>query len=221
MKLAFGRFATVGLTLARRGTTTVPPTIKLIGGTRSLMQPPPSSNQLFTYLDTENYNAHNVMIQDEAYSQTVVNPDAQQDWIVVTDKEFHLLVTQESQAKTANEVCDDFLKVSTYVMGRNFNLTDTMFDVLRNQLIAALPQVTDYQLMSIMRLIPLWKMKNAKDPVFCNLWSALDKQCIERYKKWSLDKLLLCMDHWYIMKLSRMSNFVWLGVRKLARKPSR
>jgi hypothetical protein len=161
------------------------------------------------------------MVQDAAYSQTVIDPDNQQDWIVVNDKEFHLLVTQESKEKSVYEVCDDFLKVSMYAMGRDFDLTDPMFDVLRNQLVAMLPQVTDYQLMSIMRMIPLWNMKNAKDPVFYKLWSALDKQCIERYKKWSLDKLLLCMDHWYIMRLSRMSNFVWLGVKKLSRKPSR
>lgn len=222
MKLAFGRLTTIGCSLARQWTTVSSPTVRLVCVARQHTRSPPKSSQpLFTYLDTENYNAHNVMVQDEAYSETVVNPDIWQDWHIVTDQEFHELVKQESMEKTVIQVCNDFLKVSTYVMGKNFDLTDPMFDVLRNQLIAVLPQLTDCQLKSIMKLIPIWNIKNAKHPVFFNLWSALDKQCVDRHRKWSLNKLLLFMDHWYIMRLSRMSNFVWVGVRKLARKPSR
>lgn len=224
MKIAFSRLSTVSrLTLARRCTSATLPVVKLVGVAQQHTRSPPSSNgPLFTYLDTENYNAHNVMIQDGAYSETIVDPDVRRGWFVVTDQEFHELVRQqESLEKTADEVLDDFRKMSMYITGKNFDLTDTMFEELRNRLIAVIPQATDCQLMSTMKLIPLWNIKNAKDPIFYKLWSAFDKECIDRHKKWSLNKLLLFMDHWYLMRLSRLSNFVWIGVRKLARKPSR
>lgn len=173
------------------------------------------------YLDNENFNMHNTMVNDPTYELTVVNLDVRKDWPVVTEKQFHELVIQDFHTRTATEVCDDFLRISVYATGKKFSLMDTMFDGLRNQLIAVLPKAADHQLMSIFRLIPLWGVKNAKDPIYFKLWSEFDKECIVRYKKWSINKLLLFMDHWYIMKLSRLSNFVWMGVRKMARKPSR
>lgn len=174
-----------------------------------------------SFLDHENLNAHNLMANDPAYNDTIINTNVQEEWPIVTDKQFHALITQDFSSKTPDEICDDFQKITVYTMGKEFNIVDTVFDGLRNKLIAILPDVTDHQLMYILKLIPLWKVKNAKDPVFYQLWSQFDKQCIERYKKWSLNKMLLFMDCWYLMKLSRISNFVWLAIRKLAFKPSR
>lgn len=173
------------------------------------------------FLDHENLNAHNLMANDPAYNDTIVNTNVQKEWPIVTDKQFHALITQDFSMKTPDQICDDFLKISVYTMSKEFSIVDTVFDGFRNKLLAILPDVTDHQLMCILKLIPLWKRKNAKDPVFHQLWSQLDKQCVERYKKWSLNKMLLFMDCWYLTRLSRMSNFVWLGVRKLAYKPSR
>lgn len=171
-------------------------------------------------LDTENVSAHRAMTNDPMYGETVVNPDVWRDWPVVTDKQFGDLMARDFGARTAEEVCDDFRKISVYAAGR-FCLTDAAFDRLRKRLIAILPDVTDQQLASVFEVMPLWNAMNFKDPVFRELWSAFDAQCIDRYKSWSLNKLLLFMDHWYVMRLSRFSNFVWLSVRKLARKPSR
>lgn len=220
MNRALTCFATTGRTLSKRYNllTTFSP-VRAIQPLYSS-----SSNQkpkLGLFLDHENINAHSLMANDPAYSDTIVNTNVQEDWPFVTDKQFHALITQDFSLKTPNEICDDFQKISVYSMGKEFNIIDTVFDGFRNKLIAILPDVTDDQLMRILKLIPLWKTKNAKNPVFYQLWSQCDKQCMERYKKWSLNKMLLFMDCWYLMKLSRMSNFVWLGVRKLAYKPSR
>lgn len=161
------------------------------------------------------------MVNDPMYFDTVINPYNQNDWPSVSDKQFHTLITQEFHRKTTNEIYDDFYNISAYIIGKDFNIVDTMFDGLRNQLIANASQFSDEQLMSILKLISLWNIKNLKDPNFYSFWSTFDKQCVVRYKNWSLNKILLFMDHWYVMKLSRLSNFVWLGLRKLARKPSR
>lgn len=174
-----------------------------------------------TFLENENTNAHNTMINDPTYNETVINPYVPEDLPIVTDKEFHYLVNQDFKSRTTDEIYQDFLRISSYIVGKNFSLLDSIFNGLRNELIASLPNITDDQLMSIFKLMPLWKLNNSKDPMYYKLWSEFDKQCVERHKKWSLNKLLLCMDHWYIMKLSKFSNFVWVGIRKLARKPSR
>lgn len=216
MNRILGRLVTtVGQTVARgRNALTTARPVRVLWSMRA-------STVFRTYLDNENFNMHNTMTNDPTYELTVVNLDIREDWPVVTDKQFHDLISQDFHTKTAIEVYDDFLKISVYASGKNFDLTDTMFEGLRNQLITVLPSLSDHQLMSIFRMIPLWNVKNAKDPIFFKLWSEFDKQCIERYKKWSINKLLLFMDYWYIMKLSRMCNFVWLGIRKIARKPSR
>lgn len=224
MHRVFARLATVGRAVAGR---CEPPNrlfLAAAGPARALLRPssekpPPMAAALF--LDNENYNAHSVMMNDPAYGETVVNTDAPEQRPVVTDQQFHALITQDFGSRTADGTCDDFLKISAYAMGREFDLTDAAFDALRAGLTAALPRFTDHQLMSALRAIPLWGVQNGKDPVYYQLWSELDKQCVQRYAKWSLNKMLLFMDCWYLMRLSKMSNFVWLGVRKLARKPSR
>lgn len=173
------------------------------------------------FLDNENINLHNTMINDPAYNGTVINPYTPEDLPTVTDKQFHDLISRDFNSRTSDEIYNDFLHISSYVVGKDCNLLDSEFDGLRNNLIAVLPNVTDDQLMSIFKLIPLWRQNNKNDPIYYKLWSQFDKQCVERHKKWSLNKLLLCMDHWYIMRLSKLSNFVWVGIRKLGRKPSR
>lgn len=174
------------------------------------------------YLNHENFNAHCTMMYDPSYSETVVNTNEQRgQWPVVTDQQFHELMALDYSARTASEVCNDFRQMSVYVAAKEYDLLDSKFDGLRDRLIATAADMTDNQLMSVFESISLWNVQNGKDPVFYRLWSVYDKQCIERYKNWSLNKLLLFMDYWYIIKLSKLSNFVWMGVRKLARKPSR
>lgn len=178
---------------------------------------------LRTHMDVENHNAHNVMVNDPGYRATVVNPvEHVVNWPrVITPQQFHALISQDFSIRTADEMCNDFTAISLYAMGRDYRLTDSIYDGLRDRLVAVLPQMTDQQLLSVFALIPLWDTKNAKDPVYNHLWSEFDRQCIDRHKRWTLNKLLLFMDHWYLMRLSRLSNFVWMGIRKLARKPSR
>lgn len=178
------------------------------------------------HLDTENWNAHNVMVHDPTYSDTVVDPDdaaaRRRHWPAVTDAQFHQLVTQDFGARTADHVCDDFRSISAYAAaGDRYRLVDPVFGPFRERLMAVLPDITDQQLIDVFELIPVWNERDVKDPVFRELWSAFDKECVHRYKRWSLNKILLFMDHWYVMRLSRFSDFVWLGVRKMARKPSR
>lgn len=220
MNRALTCFMTVGRVLSNRYNllTTFRP-VRAIQSSYSSSFNQKSNSGLF--LDHENKNAHSLMANDPAYNDTIVNTNIQEEWPIISDKQFHALITQDFSLKTPNEICDDFQKISVYTMGKEINIVDDVFDGFRKKLIAILPDVTDHQLMCILKLIPLWKIKNAKDPVFHQLWSQFDKQCIERYKKWSLNKILLFMDCWFLMKLSRLSNFVWLGVRKLVYKPSR
>lgn len=182
-----------------------------------------SSSALYSHVNTENYNAHNVMVKDPAYRATIVNPDSSaiNRPTAITAQQFHALISQDFSVKTADELYKDFTAISLYAKGKDYRLADTVYDGLRNRLISVLPQMTDEQLSSMLALIPLWDTKNAKDPIYHRLWSEFDRQCIERHRRWTLNKLLLFMDHWYLMRLSRLSNFVWIGVRKLARKPSR
>ncbi|XP_050533494.1 uncharacterized protein LOC126901202 [Daktulosphaira vitifoliae] len=169
----------------------------------------------------ENANAHNTMVNDPMYSDTIVNPYDCKDWPSVTDEEFNKLITQNYQSKSVDEICEDFFKISIFVSGKQFSFLDQLFDPIREQLISVASQLSDDQLLKCLKLLSLWNVKIAKDPVYFKFWSALDKQCIERFRKWSLNKTLLYMDHWYMARMARMSNFVWMAVRKLARKPSR
>lgn len=217
MNRALSCLTIVGRTFAKRYIAVVPSTVRVIRPTCFYSSSPPA----LRFMDNENTNAHDIMVNDPSYNETVVNPCVRDNWLTVTDQQFHTLITQDFRSKSVNEMCDDFQKISLYVSGKDFDIVHSMFDGLRNQLIAVAPQMTDEQMLVIFEMISLWNLRKAKDPVFYQLWSVFDKQCVERYGKWSLNKVLLYMDHWYLMRLSKLSNFVWLGIRKLGRKPSR
>ncbi|XP_050428140.1 FAST kinase domain-containing protein 5, mitochondrial [Adelges cooleyi] len=173
------------------------------------------------YLGYENVNAHNTMANDPMYSETMMDSQERKNWPLVTDEQFHILITQDHRIRSVDEICDDFQKISIYASGRQFYLIDEMFEKLRERLIAVAPQMSDDQLLNFLKVLPLWNICSAKVPLYFKFWSVFDKQCIERYKNWSLNKTLLFMDHWYNARMSKLSNFVWLGVRKLGRRPSR
>lgn len=177
-----------------------------------------------SYAHSENSNAHSTMVMDPDYSGTVVNRGILGDWPSVTEAQYRELIERvDCRSKTAEEVCDDFRAVTAYAKtaGSGFAVLDTALYGLRERLAATLPTMTDGHLMTVLRLISLWDADGLSRLEYMRLWSLLDAQCIARSANWSTDKLLLYMDHWYIMNLSRLSKFVQLSVNKLAREPFR
>lgn len=176
---------------------------------------------LTVFMDSENWNAHCSLVNDPTYSKTVISHDDRRDLPTVTEDHFRNLIAKDFRSRTVENVCDDFLKVTAYATSSDFALVDVMFDGLRERLTTVLPIMTDSQLMTVLKLVSLWNTKDVNDPKFKSFWLQLDAQCIERHQNWSTDKLLLFMDHWYIMNLSRFSNFILSGVNKLASTPYR
>lgn len=177
-----------------------------------------------SFARSENSNAHSTMVMDPDYSGTVVGRGVLADWPSVTEAQYRELIDRENRRlKTAEEVCDDFRTVTAYAKaaGGGFAVVDAALHGLRERLAAVLPTMADNQLMTVLRLISLWDVDDLFRLEYMRLWSLLDAQCIKRSANWTTDKLLLYMDHWYIMNLSRLSKFVQLGVNKLAREPCR
>ncbi|VVC42713.1 RAP domain [Cinara cedri] len=196
----------------KRVVAVVRPVARTANSSLSISRPTP-------FLQQDGLLRRNIIANDPNYRETTI--EVRIDWPVVTDERFAALSSQDWSAATVDEVCDNFLLITSYSAPRGLQLQDTVFDELRNRLVTILPDMTDQQLMDMLQLIARWNVKNPYDPIYRKFWSLFDKQCIARYKNWSLNKLLLYMDHWYAMGLIKLSDFVWLSVRKLARKPSR
>ncbi|VVC42712.1 Hypothetical protein CINCED_3A008452 [Cinara cedri] len=223
MRRVLSRLVTLGCTCPRKIDTLIAPVFGLVVRPTRPHSVYSSSfkRSSAVFIDNENSNAHNTMVNDPAYSRTVVSRDNRIDLPTVTEAQFRDLIAENFRPSTAEKTCDDFQKVTAYAISSGFALVDATLDTLREQLVAVLPTMTDDQLIAVFKLISLWNTKDVNDPKYKKLWSLFDEQCIERHQNWSVDKLLLVMDHWYIMNLLRFSEFVMVGVSKLASKPFR
>lgn len=214
MYRALSRIAALGRSFPIRVTTVVRPVLKNTGYNLS------SSRPAVTFVQHENpLRTVDTGGNDSTYRETTV--EVRDDWPAVTDERFAALVAQDWSVATVDAACDGFLSVTAYAPPKGYQLQDTVFDGLRERLTAVLPDMTDEQLMDTLQMIARWKVANPNDPVYFKFWSQFDKQCLARYKNWSLNKLLLYMDLWYVTDLIKLSDFVWFGMKKLVRKPSR
>lgn len=98
-------------------------------------------------------------------------------------------------------------------------ISDVMFNNLSDALVSKVHEFSDEDLISALLYLSLWPMtESTRSNNFNKIWKALDDRCCERKKDWSFNKILYFIDLWYLLKLTRASNFVFYSILILHKK---
>ncbi|XP_045603392.1 FAST kinase domain-containing protein 5, mitochondrial [Procambarus clarkii] len=158
------------------------------------------------FCDSENEHAHAILRSLPAYHATTVAGDN------ILNHSFYQHAVQLSDSEwarcSAEEVANGFIAMSQLCRHHPMDLEDSKHSGLCATLSSKLTHISDNQLLMVLSALSLWPPTSATTtPNFVALWNALDKACTERMRQWDMGLMFLVADHWFTLRLSRISMY--------------
>lgn len=174
------------------------------------------------FSETEASFHHKVLEESSAYSSTIFksNPNFTDRYSLSEEEFSNLLSTSDWESKSPSHIAAAFascgLCSASYL---NVSMDDHRFNKLVDAFESKCSSFTDDEMMDCLIAIKFWpKSDNVKAENYSRVWKALDNLCFERLLDWSHDKILFVMDLWYQIRLIRLSNFTYHGLKKISRR---
>ncbi|XP_076054954.1 FAST kinase domain-containing protein 5, mitochondrial [Oratosquilla oratoria] len=160
------------------------------------------------FKDTENEHAHSVLCSLPAYSATTVSASENIRHQPALYFDTSTLHSADWNLFTPKEVADGFVALSHCCQHKSMNLEDPQYSTLCGALTASLHHLTDDSLLQVLQSLTFWPpTESTTTPNFVGIWNALDRVCTERMKYWDIKKMFLVADHWFALRLSRISSY--------------
>lgn len=168
------------------------------------------------FQDLENEHAHAILRSLPAYSTTTVGKDSPDS----TYYQHAMYCSGVDWEKcSAQEVADGFIAMSQLCRHQPMDLEDAQHSSLCGELTKKLTHLSDQQLLMILSSLALWpQTSTSTTPNFLSLWNRLDQVCTQRMKKWDMSQMFLVADHWYALKLSKLSTYNVQMTKMLGRR---
>lgn len=99
-------------------------------------------------------------------------------------------------------------------------VTDKRFEQLCRCLLNEIKNLTDEQLINVLRGMLFWPNEELNE-LFFEICKELDNICLQRCKYWGIERCLFAMDHFYRLNVIRYSEFVWVSIGRLSNKISK
>lgn len=175
------------------------------------------------FVQRENDFNHSVLENNPAYSRTVFkfNEEEFKKKYDTSEEEFNNVISRLDWSNvTPDETFKCFIKAGVYVSKHlKVPLSDSRFKHLSDGFVSKCKHLTDDQLIESLISLSVWpESESVLEINFLNVWKTLDAQLLERYINWNIEKRLYVIDVWYKLKLTRLSEFVFLVTMRLSRK---
>lgn len=166
--------------------------------------------------------AHGVFEQKKAYAKTILNNLPFYEDGEITSEEINDYLTKTWSLLPIPEIVEAFKRISYFASKNEECIADPKYTRIVKYLVANTRQLTDLEIAGILKGLALWPLLHTrKDDNFKTLFATLDKECVRRASRWTVDELLLISDHWYKVRMARYSSFCSWVVTKLASKANR
>ncbi|CAH0628917.1 unnamed protein product [Chrysodeixis includens] len=167
------------------------------------------------YQEYENKYAYNIL-QSKGYA---ISLDSNTANLNLNEKQFQEILQSDWPKKSHLEVFEVFPKLGAYCSGHNLCISNTMFDDYIDCLTDHIQQATDKQLKDLFYALNKWpETRSIRTRNIIEVWVALDDECIKRMKEWSNSELLSYVALFYMLNVSRNSDFTTKCLNKLASK---
>lgn len=180
------------------------------------------STSAVEFRQNENEYAHTVLERNPVYSTTLASKDYDVETEVISDDDFQNIITKDWSNESAESAFVSFKKISLYCSKKQHSISEEVFDELVKGLVEKCSQLSDDELIVMLACLRKWSpAEKASSRNYVELWNAVDKQCSLRMEKWDRNKLLFVADHWYLLHLGRISEFMWHCTVRLSRRPEK
>lgn len=171
--------------------------------------------QAKVFVDRENSHAHEVLATSPKYNifkEIEISPISQ-------TPENDLLTLLQPSEVTPSTVINDFQFIASYCNNTGTCISEDRFDKFVDNFTSNCHKFTESQVIEALGLFTLLpKTESVRTKNFLELWSALDIICVERADEWDINTQLRVADAWYALNLAKLSEYVWLIMKKAGRR---
>lgn len=169
------------------------------------------------FLEHENKFAYGIM-ENKGYA---VNLSAKPNKIFseVTKEQFDELLHQDWLKTSPSLLFDAFSKLSIYSTKNNLCISNKIFDSYIDSLTDNIKLATDEELQSLFYYLLQWpETESIRTRNFIEVWAALDDECLNRLKRWSFDEMLNFVSLFFMLNVTKASDYCFKCLQKLAGK---
>lgn len=167
------------------------------------------------FYENENRYAYSIM-QDKKYS---INLDVQKCTNVLSKEQFDKLITEDWTKKPPVLMFEALSTLGVYACENNLCISDKIFDAYIDNLTDNLKAASDKELESLFYALAIWpETVSIRTRNFIEVWAALDDECVNRLKNWSFDQMLVFESLFFMLNVTRVSDFSKKCLNKLASK---
>ncbi|KAM3968289.1 FAST kinase domain-containing protein 5, mitochondrial [Aphomia sociella] len=174
-----------------------------------------SNLRIKMFLERENKYAYDIM-ENKGYTVSLVSSTEN---VPISEEHFRILIQENWSNKTPNELFDCFPLLGVYCSQNGLCISNKMFDSFIDHLTDNIKLATDKQLEILFYSLCKWpETESIRTRNYIEVWAALDEECMNRMRQWNLDQLLSFIALFYMLNVTRVSDFSLKSLRKLATK---
>lgn len=167
------------------------------------------------YLEYENKYAYDIM-RSKGYAMDI---EINKRSTVLTKNSLQEILEEKWSKRQPSEIFEAYTKISSYSLENNICISNTMFDNFIDDLTDNISKASDSELVWIFYALNMWpETKSIRTRNLIEVWAALDDACLERVNKWSPSETLTFIALFYMLNVSKVSDFCRKGLIKLAAK---
>lgn len=168
------------------------------------------------FMENENKYAYNIM-QSSGYVVDILTNEGNHQSI--NKEEFLKIINTKWSRANAHDLFQVFSDLGVYCSENNICISDKRFDDLIDALTDSIELTTDDELKALFYSLTKWpETESIRTRNYIEVWAALDDECIKRFNKWSYDKMLLFLSLFYMLNVTRVSDYSYKCLQKLTSK---
>ncbi|KAI8440186.1 hypothetical protein MSG28_001576 [Choristoneura fumiferana] len=174
-----------------------------------------SSLSVKMFMEHENQYAYGIM-ESKGYATKLKSEHKAE--LIAKDK-FDHLIQQNWTKKSPQEIFELFPILGTYCSEHGLCISNKMFDSYIDTLTDNIKHASDEELKLLFYSLVKWpETESIRTRNYIEVWAALDDECLKRYKGWSVDELLSYLALFYLLNVSRVSDYSVKSVQRITNK---
>lgn len=174
------------------------------------------SMNLKMFMENENKYAYEVMLKNGYVSDLNVGENKIQS---TKSEEFENFKNKNWSKLSNQNLFETFSWLCIYCSEQNISIADQRFDDYIDSLTDKIKFATDDELKLLFYCLSKFpQTESIKTRNFIEVWVALDDECFRRINSWTFDEMLSFLSLFYMLNITRASDFTYKCLLKLASK---
>ncbi|CAG9791947.1 unnamed protein product [Diatraea saccharalis] len=168
------------------------------------------------FMEYENRYAYDIM-ENKGYARGLY-PEKVKDTLLSTE-EFSMILKENWTRKSPSEIFKVFSLLGMYSSQNDMCISNNIFDSFVDHLTDNIKFASDAELQALFYSLLKWpETESIRTRNYIEVWAALDDECLNRFKQWSIDENLSFLALFYMLNVSRVSDFSQKALQRIASK---